>query len=248
MARWTFVSSAARVVAVAALVAVSGCATRSAGFASRFVKPGEPSASYDDPAAPAPAAKAPPLSDYMRKVRALQSRAAPKNSFLPTIESTNPALMKALMMVAVEDSAVNHRAVAVAYRRAGVLDFAYRHFQRAATLEACDAVAYDGMARIWRDWGMPDLALTETYRALHCNEKSAEIYNTLGTVLEALRQPAGAQRAYARAVTIDPRAAFALNNLCYVEMDAGHPVAAAAIANGPWLWPLTSWPRATTWR
>src|SRR3982751_4265749 len=167
MVRCSFVSSAARVLAVAALIAVSGCATRSAGFASRFVKPGEPSVTFDDPEAPAP--KAPPLSDYMRKVRALQSKAAPRNSLLPTIESTNPALMKALMMVAVEDTAANHRAVALAYRRAGVLDFAYKHFQRATALDPCDAVAYDGMARIWRDWGMPDLALTETYHALHCN-------------------------------------------------------------------------------
>ena len=226
MARWTFVSSAARVTAVAALIAVSGCAVRGASLASRFVKPGEPSATYDDPTVPA--AKAPPLSDYMRKVRALQSHAAPKNSLLPTMESTNPQLVKALMMVAIQDTAAHHRAVAGIYRRAGVLDYAYKHFQRATVLEPCDAAAYDGMARIWRDWGMPDLGLTEAYRALHCNQKSAEIYNTLGTILEAVGQPAGAQRAYAQAVALDPRAAFALNNLCYLELDAGHGATAAA--------------------
>ena len=80
------------------------------------------------------------------------------------------------------------------------------------------------MARLWRDWGMPDLALTDVHRALHCNQKSAEIYNTLGTILEALGQPAGAERAYERAVALDPRAAFALNNLCYLEMDGGQRV------------------------
>jgi tetratricopeptide (TPR) repeat protein len=226
MAWWTFVSSAARVTAVAALIAVAGCATRSASLASRFVKPGEPSATFDDPEAPAP--KAPPLSDYMRKIRALQSRAVPKGSFLPTIESTDPALAKALLILRIQETPATHRLVASAYRRAGVLDYAYKHFQRATVLDPCDAVSYDGMARIWRDWGMPDVALSEAYRALHCNQQSAEIYNTLGTILEALGQPGSALGAYTHAVAIDPRAAFALNNLCYVEMDAGHQAAAAA--------------------
>ena len=33
------------------------------------------------------------------------------------------------------ESAENHRLVAAAYRQAGVLDFAFRHFQRAVVLE-----------------------------------------------------------------------------------------------------------------
>ena len=51
--------------------------------------------------------------------------------------------------------------------------------------------SYDGMARLWRDWGMPDLALSDVHRALNCSKKSAEIYNTLGTMLESLGQQAG---------------------------------------------------------
>ena len=74
------------------------------------------------------------------------------------------------------------------------------------------------MARLWRDWGMPDLALSDVHRALNCTKKSAEIYNTLGTVLESLGQPAGAERAYRSAVALNPRATFALNNLCYLQM------------------------------
>ena len=46
-------------------------------------------------------------------------------------------------------------------------------------------------------------------------------------LFEALGQPAAARRAYAQAVEIDPGAAFALNNLCYVEMNAGHVTVAA---------------------
>jgi Flp pilus assembly protein TadD len=210
---------------VAALVATSGCAAREGGrFASKFVKPGEPTATYDDPAA---APQKPTLSEYVRKLRTLQAKAAPKNSLLPTIESSNAELAKALMLLALRESPETHRLAAAAYRKAGVLDFAYRHFQRAVALEPCDAVSYDGMARLWRDWGMSDLALSDVHRALSCNKKSAEIYNTLGNVLESLGQPAGAERAYRSAIALNPRATFALNNLCYLQMTQGNVAAAA---------------------
>jgi len=224
MSRWRGYAGVARIAIVAALVAGSGCAAREGRFASRFVKPGEPSATYDDPTVPAPKST---LSDYVRKLRALQSKATAKSSSLPTIESSNPELARAILLLAMHESPENHRLAAMAYRKAGVLDFAYRHFQRAVILDACDGVSYDGMARLWRDWGMPDLALSDVHRALNCSKRSPEIYNTLGTVLEALGQPAAAERAYQNAVALDPRATFALNNLCYLQMSAGNASAAA---------------------
>src|SRR4029453_14295349 len=174
-----------RIALVAALAGASDCAARDSRFASRFVKPGEPTATYDDPAA---APQKPTLSEYVRKLRALQAKGGPKNSLLPKIESRNPELARALVLLAMHESAENHRLAAAAYRKAGVLDFAYRHFQRAVVLDPCDAVSYDGLARLVRDWGMSDLALSEVHRALKCHKKSAEIYNTLGTVLESLGQ------------------------------------------------------------
>jgi tetratricopeptide (TPR) repeat protein len=219
------VQSSARTAVMVLLVAASGCAAREGKFASRFVKPGEPTATYDDPNVPAP--QPPALSDYVRKVRALQSKAVSKNSLLPTIESSNPDLSRALLLLSMHESSENHRLAAAAYRKAGVLDFAYRHFHRASLMEPCDAVSYDGMARLWRDWGMPDLALSEVHRAVNCSKKSAEIYNTLGTVLESLGQQAAAERAYQTAVALNPHATFALNNLCYLQMIQGHGPAAA---------------------
>jgi tetratricopeptide (TPR) repeat protein len=228
-------SGAARILAVAALIATSACAAREGRFASRFVKPGEPSATYDDATA---AVQKPTLSEYVRKLRALQSKAAPKNSFLPTIESSNPEVARAMVLLAMHESPEHHRLAAMAYRKAGVLDFAYRHFQRAVVLDPCDAVSYDGMARLWRDWGLSNLALSDVHRALNCNKKSAEIYNTLGTILESLGQPAGAERAYQSALALNPRATFALNNLCYLSMTQGNasaavPLCEAALAVDP---------------
>ena len=219
-------SRAACAGAVVALVAASGCAVRGPKFASRFVTPGEPSVTYDDPAAPKPA-PAPPLSDYVRKIRALQSVAKPKSSFLPTIESTDPGLSQALLFLAMRPGAEAHRQVAVAYRRAGVLDYAFRHFQRAAALSTCDAPSFDGMARLWRDWGMTDLALSDAYHALRCSPSSAEVHNTLGTIFESLGRQAAAKNAYEKAVALNPRAAFAYNNLCYIELTRGNHAAAS---------------------
>jgi len=207
------------VATVAALIAVSGCAARDKRLAARFVKPGEPTVSFDAPDAPAhePA----PLEEFMRKVRTLQAKATPKSSLLPTIETGNPQLAKALLLLAMHEDSQTHRLVAAEYRNAGVLDYAFRHYQRAVVLDPCDAAAFDGMARIWRDWGTFDLALSDAYRGLHCNPKSADLQNTLGTVLQALGDISGAARAYANAVALNPRAAYALNNLCYLNLERG---------------------------
>ena len=203
--------------ALALALASGGCAARKSGFSSKFIRPGEPTASFDEPVRRPPAQ----LQDFMREVRNLQVKAAPKSSLVPTLESTDAGLAKALLIVAMQDTAANHRAVSAAYRDAGVLDFAFRHLQRAVALNRCDAAAYDGMARLWRAWGRPDIAISDAYRAIHCNPESAEIHNTLGTVMQLLGQTDNARRAYERAVAIDSRATFALNNLCYLEASEG---------------------------
>jgi Flp pilus assembly protein TadD len=205
--------------AVALALASSGCAAaRGSGLASRFVKPGEPTLSLDE------AVQGPPkhLQQYMQEMRKLQAKATPKSSFLPTLETRDSGLAKALLLVAIQDTAANHRAVSAAYRDAGVLDFAFRHLQRAVALNHCDAAAYDGMARLWRAWGRPDIAIGDVYRAIHCNPESAEIYNTLGTVMQQLGQGANARRAYERALALDSHSTFALNNLCFLEVSEGN--------------------------
>ena len=210
-----------RAVWLAALLLplAAGCATHHSNLASRFVKPGKPSVSLDDPNAAPPQAG---LQEFARRVRALQSQAVPKSTLLPSIETQNPAIQKGLLLLAMHETAAEHRALAYAYKAAGVTDFALRHFQRAAALEPCDGAAYDGMARVWRDSGLPGLALGDAYRAVHCDPGSAGIYNTLGTVFVALGQEANARRAFQHALAVNPHAGFALNNMCYMELVARH--------------------------
>ena len=215
--------TSARTAVLLAVVLVQGCAARQGGLAKRFIKPGVPTTSFDEPAHAKPAED---LHEYSRKVRELQARAAPKTSFLPSLESRDPELSKALLQLAMFETAENHRRVAAAYRRAGVTDFAFRHLHRALRLEPCDSLAYEGMAQMWRDAGLPELALGDSYRALACRPGSASALNTLGTVFLALGQKANPRKAFEDALGTDGRAAYALNNLCYLSLEEGDGAAA----------------------
>jgi Flp pilus assembly protein TadD len=218
--------SFARTVCVGVLLAAAaGCSARPGGLSTRFVKPGEPTADYDDRSATAPA---PGLQEVTRKIRELQERATPqpKTSLLPTLESQNQELATALMRVALSPSAESHRLAAAAYLEAGVADYAFRHYQRALRSAPCDSASFEGLARIWRNWGRPDLGLADAHRAIYCRPHSVSAYNTLGTLLEALGQRSEARTALEFALSLDPNAAFVHNNLCFIAIRAGEGAAA----------------------
>jgi Flp pilus assembly protein TadD len=48
------------------------------------------------------------------------------------------------------------------------------------------------------------------------------VHNTFGTLWQAIGEMKRARQAYERAVELDPGAAYALNNLCYVQTLEGH--------------------------
>ena len=233
-----------------ARVAVSGCAARESELRLAVRQAGR----ADGHASTTPTRRrrepAPLSGVHARRSARCSRRPTPKNSLLPTIESSNPALARALLLLAMHessrDSSAGRRRVP---ERAGVLDYAYRHYQRAAVLEPCDAVSYDGMARLWRDWGMPDLGLER------CLSRAALQSEVGGDLQHARHDSRGARAAGRRArgptrarVALDPRAAFALNNLCYLELDAGQTGRGAASARRRWRSIPTSRPRATTSR
>ena len=145
---------------VTLLTVVSGCAARGRSFSNRFVKPGEPSTSFDAPgAAPKGAPKPDGPSDYVRRVRTLQANARTTISVGNVIESHDPALASSLLKLKMLPTAANHREVARAYTTAGITDFAYRHYQQALRIEPCDSSAFEGLARLWRQWGAPAAGL-----------------------------------------------------------------------------------------
>jgi tetratricopeptide (TPR) repeat protein len=142
-----------------------------------------------------------------------------------TIEASDGRLSAALLTLAVFPSAASHREVALEYRRLRVMDKAHDHFSRAVALDKTDAVSYEGLARISRDWGTPQLALADAHRAVYYAPHSPSAANTLGTVLHRLHQVDRAMDWYARAITLDPEASYALNNLCYAQVISGRVMA-----------------------
>ena len=155
------------------------------------------------------------LGSYIAKVREASAAARPSASLATTIESSDPQLSAALTALAVSNTAEAHRRVATEYRRIGVLDMAYKHLTDALRLDSHDAAAYDGMARIWRDWGVPRLGLGDAYRAVALAPNSASAANTLGTLLEGVGETKSARHWYERALALSPRASYALVNICY---------------------------------
>ena len=168
------------------------------------------------------------LEVFIGKVRRLSIAAVPKRDAVVTVETQNVELRSALEALRSGGTAERHRRVAEAYRTAGILDLAYDNFVSARDLDGRDAAAYDGLARIWRDWGLPHLGIGDARRALYYAPESAAAYNTYGTLLDALDQRAEARRAFERALELDPRAAYAWTNLCYQSFQAGNFDGAAA--------------------
>ena len=210
-------SSPVRLFVVCAVaVAVTSCAAR------------RPAPTAEPHPAPSQSAATPneSLETFIGKVRTISSR--PMRSSATTLEAHDPALAKALLLLEAAPSAARHRDVADAYLRLGVSDQAQEHLSAAVKLEPHDAASWDRMARIWRDWGLPHLGVSDAHRAVYYAAASPVAHNTLGTILHALGRRDEARTEFERALQLDPTAAYALNNLCYTWTLEGQVRAAVA--------------------
>jgi tetratricopeptide (TPR) repeat protein len=182
------------------------------------------------------------LETYIGKLRQLSVAARPEGQAAITLEASNPDLREALAAIGAPPTAVGHRRVADAYRRSGVSIDAHTHYLAALAIDDADAAAYEGLARIWRDWGMPALALGDAQRAVLHAPGSATAHNTLGTVLHALGRESDAERAFERATRLDPDAAYGWTNRCYLSFlrsafDTAVEHCRRAVALDPESWP-----------
>jgi tetratricopeptide (TPR) repeat protein len=152
----------------------------------------------------------------------------PKASDSPTLESTNSGLGAALAALKRQRTSSHYVAVGQEYARLGVLDEAESNFESALQMDSRSSDAAEGLARVWRDWDLPQYGLPHAYRAVSFAPRSASAENTLGTLLFALGDLTASQVHFQRALSLDPQAVYALNNLCYVAFMIGDGGPAAA--------------------
>jgi Flp pilus assembly protein TadD len=163
------------------------------------------------------------IEEYTGKLRELGVRARPPAGGAATLEAQDPVLAAALLDLSVHAGPDQHRRVAARFHQLGILDTAHDHYSRARQLDPADSAANDGLARIWRDWGFPHLALGDALRSVYYGPRRASAHNTLGTILTRLGRLREARDAYEQARTFEPRAAYILNNLCYLSFLEGRP-------------------------
>jgi len=158
----------------------------------------------------------------LAEARRLMAAAKPKpKEPVSTLETTDPALGAALKALTTPPTADGLFAVGAAYHRRGLIDQAYSYYSQSLQVDQRHAQTHDALARVWRDWGLPQLGLANAHRAIHYAPTSAAARNTLGTVLHALGLRDDARRAYRTAILLDPKAGYAFNNLCYLSFVEG---------------------------
>jgi tetratricopeptide (TPR) repeat protein len=190
---------------VAAAVVSAACAARAPLAAVPPAIP-EVSAVADAVAEPPPSVP-PPESLKIRPVT---------TSTLESVETWDAGLGEALTTLAIAPSAGQHLRVAAEYKRLRIFDKALEHLTTASTVEATRGAALDELARLWRDAGHPSVGIGHAHRAV-AHAPGAATYNTLGTILTALGWRDAARDAFSRAVSLDPKAAYAWSNLCYTH-------------------------------
>jgi Flp pilus assembly protein TadD len=206
-------SKASRVTIAALATLLSACAVNvRPDVSSLLVKQGKPSVSYD---------VADPGKGEASKTGSPDSRESAVrehvNSGL-TVEGTDKALAAALATLRKADTVENRLRVAAEYRRLRILDKAFDLVTGVLKLDHRSAEALEQRAQIWREWGFAPLGLTDAYRAVFIAPRSASARNTLGTLLQSLGNVEGARRAYENAAKLDPKAAYAWSNLCYLSL------------------------------
>ena len=167
------------------------------------------------------------LPAYIRAVREASRSVRPRGTGALAAETWSRDLASAISRHTAAPTLASEVDLAQAYVRIGILDKAYEHFGNVSRLNPREAAAWDGLARIWRDWGFPQFGLGHAYRAVAAAPGSPAVHNTLGTILQSLGNGSEARARFARAVELDAEAAYAQNNLCYSWLMEGEAEAAS---------------------
>jgi len=160
--------------------------------------------------------------EHVRR-EALAKRAAERPAALPSIERLDLGLRESLAALGRQETPEGHIRVARNYSRVGIYDAAFDQYSDALAIDRRNVVAWDERARVWRHWGITDLALSDVHHAIFYGPDEAAPRNTLGTILEAAGQCSGAREAYADALKRNPDATWARENLSRLVCEKTNP-------------------------
>lgn len=211
------------------LLATTACASRGDTLATRFITEGTPTVNVGGVKAVVYGQLPRPLRAAIPPVPKTRMAVSRSTANLSTLESSTPALARALAALATSPTSGHYLDVAAAYVRAGVSDFAYDHITEGLRRHGTDVALHDALARLWRDWGFPGRALSSAHTAVYYGPRSPEARNTLGTVLWNLGQREQARQAFAAAVAMDAEAGYAWRNLCTATLTNGRTTEAIAV-------------------
>jgi arylsulfatase A-like enzyme/tetratricopeptide (TPR) repeat protein len=107
------------------------------------------------------------------------------------------------------------------------LPTARKHYEQARALEGGDFDVRMNLSSIYRDLGLPKLALPEVDAALKVRPENADAHNQRGMLLGGLGDFAAAADAFERATALDPQNAMTWFNLGLARMRAGNRAGAA---------------------
>ena len=151
---------------------------------------------------------------------------------LPSLESSDPELREALARLQ-RRRPPSITSTSRIIRAAGVLDRAHDYLTRSLAVNGPDAAS----TTRWRGCGVigasPERALAHAHRAVYLAPRSPVAHNTLGTVLYRLGRRSDARASFTRALELDPKAWYALANLCHLNMAAGDTRAAIGQCHRP---------------
>lgn len=145
-----------------------------------------------------------------------------------TLEATDRDLAAAIALIGKTPTPDAVARTADEYVRLKVYDKAEALLTDALRERPKDAALHDRLARLWRDWGFPEVAWPHASRAEYYDPRSATVQNTMATIQVALGQMDLAAAKLERAVVLDPTAAYAFSNLCYVRLKLGDVAGALA--------------------
>lgn len=207
-------------LAFVGVVLLAACAARPPrGLTDRFVTPDDGGPGREATFDVKPSGR--PTASTATEGEAIPVTPVPKVSPGPTLETESAALGAALAVLAVRESVDGHRKAAAEYWQARVFDRAESHLTRAIALRPRDAGLFAERARLWRDAGVLERALSDAHYAAYLAPRAAEAQNTLGTVLYALGRVEAARERFERAAALTPQAAYVQSNLCFAAFAEG---------------------------